>query len=90
MDIITARMYRPDLTVSDKREWKSTLVNIKANGGQTMGNMGASDAPTGEHPADINAPQGTGSRRGLELWCGRLTHRGHLSSLVAGNSLSLP
>ena len=88
LDTITARMYRPDLTVSDEREWKSTLVNIKANCGQAKGDMGASDVPTGEHPADINAPQDTGSWRGCSCGVGRLAHRGHLSSLVAGNSLS--
>lgn len=58
MDIITTRMNRSGLFVSDKRKWKLTLINITITGqGQlqisTEDKISKSDVLTGEYLTDV-------------------------------------
>ena len=86
MDIITTRMNRSGLFVSDKRKWKLTLINIMITGqGQlqisTEDKMSKSDVLTGESLTDVltgptlmlhdTQKVGEGS---ISLWCGAIPH----------------
>lgn len=77
MDIITTRMNRSGLFVSDKRKWKLTLINIMITGqGQlqisTEDKISKSDVLTGPTLMLHNTEKvGEGS---ISLWCGAIPH----------------